>query len=175
MDVDATPTAPSVPKPLDIEALHNQFHQSPSLDVPNPTPEASQGILPPIQTSDPPSAVTAQPVPDAAVLTPDAAVLTVEQAKILTAAPTELTAPSEQTSFPRFTFGMPYSQKPTNQLSRKRRNDSWFKATRRDTHTDANVEVTVTEKARLVEQQDLITRKIIEEKDEKITELEAQV
>jgi hypothetical protein len=65
------------------------------------------------------------------------------------------------------------------QFSRKRRNDSsWVKAIRRDAHADAlgtDARVAVIEKTRLVEQLDLTTRKIINEKDEKITELQTQV
>jgi hypothetical protein len=64
---------------------------------------------------------------------------------------------------------MPHGRRPIIRYNQKRRNDgSRVMVARRDTHA-------FTEKTRLVEQLDLTTRKIIENKDQKISELEAQV
>jgi hypothetical protein len=101
MDVDAAPTAPLVPKPMDMEAFHTQFHQLPSLDKPAPTAEASQNpdpiaarihmlpgecrifsptpkpmdIPPPVQMSHSSSPSIAQPVSDVAILTVEQALI----------------------------------------------------------------------------------------------------
>jgi hypothetical protein len=69
--------------------------------------------------------------------------------------------------------------KPMIQLSGKRRNgDSRVTVVGQDTHADAletDARVAVVKKTRLVEQLDLTTRKIINEKDQKIVELQTQV
>lgn len=185
MDVDVAPTAPSVPKPMDIEALRTQLHQWPSLEKPAPTAEASRNpdpiaarihmlpgechnIPPPVQVSHSSSPSIAQPVSD---LTMPA----VEQAQFSTAV--QQSIPAESTSLSHMPPG--YGHRRLIKFSRKRYNDSSrVKAVGRDAHADAlgtDAREAIIEKTRLVEQLDLTTRKIINEKDEKITELEAQV
>lgn len=161
MDVDAAPTTLSVPKPMDMEDLRTQLRQSPS---PAPTTEASHiprlpaeyHISPPIpkpmdiQTS-PSSPVIGQAVSDAAM----------EKVQVLPDIQQPMDIP-------------PPSSRPIIQYFRKRRNDNrQVMFAGRDTHADALG--AVTEKTRLVEQLDLTTRRIIENKDQKISDLQAQV
>ena len=151
MDVDPVL---SVPKPLDTEALHTQLHQMPSSDKPSSSP------------------VIAQPISDAAMLTVDQAQTSPVIAQPVLDAAMEQSdiqqpVPAESTSH----WHMPHGHRPMIQYIQKRRHDgSRVMVAGRDTH--ANV---LTEKTRLVEQLDLTTRKIIEKKDQKISELQAQV
>jgi hypothetical protein len=173
MDIDAASTAPSVPKPIDMEALSTQLHQSPSLDKPaevskNPDPIAARihtlsgecSISPPI----PKPINIPPPVQMSPSSSPSTAMLTVQQPN-----------PAESTSVSHMSHGL----RQMIQFSRKRRNDSSrVKAVRRDAHADSlgtDARVAVIEKTRLVEQLDLTTRKIINEKDERIMELQTQV
>jgi hypothetical protein len=199
-EVDATFPTLSVPKPMNMEV-----HDNLSPDNPVVTAEASQSAVsdvalaqaqaPDIQPSMniPPPIQISHSFPVIAPLVLDAAIAQAQapdiqpsmnipppiqishSSPVITppisdAAISQAQAPDIQQSMnnppPMFQFkAQPPSHRPMLHMPRRRNDRSRVMVA-----TD-----TITEKTRLVEQPDLITRKIIEIKDQKISQLEAQV
>ena len=164
-----SPILPPTPKPVDIPPQIHSFSSSPVLANPlsdasmeedtlpgefpisNPPTPKPMDIPPPIQASSP---VLAQPVQEAS-MEPSPVIATKRKpapnANLPTPRPIDIPPPI-QTSTPKIQF-----------LERRRNDGRRFV-----THS-------FSEKTRLVEQLDLTTRRIMENKDNKISELEAQV
>jgi len=223
--IDTAPTAMSVPKPMDIEAIHARSHQSPPPDKPAPTTDKpapttdieavhsqSHQSPPPDKPAEfpiSPPAPTVLSVPQPMdleapyirlnrSLSPDKPVPTAEAPQSLACidtlpgefpisppTPVNIPLPPIQMSTssapvpaqPVSDAASPTPQlrdKPIIQFIQRRHNiGSRVKVIRRDTHADTLE--SVAEKTRLVEQPDLTTRRIIENKDRMISELESQV
>ncbi|KAF8881965.1 hypothetical protein CPB84DRAFT_1851432 [Gymnopilus junonius] len=156
MEVNAAPATPSVPMPMDLESIYAQSQQVTSPSQPTPTPETTAALMHTIPGEYPSSPSIPSP-PNPTNIQP----------------PIQFPSPvmAQSGSVPELTSTPPQFQ---TSLSRDQSRNSQRKNTGVQPPRMRPREA-ATEKTRLIEQLDLTTRKIIEEKDEQIAKLQAQV
>ncbi|KAF8879901.1 hypothetical protein CPB84DRAFT_1751555 [Gymnopilus junonius] len=170
MEVNAAPATPSVPMPMDLESIYAQSQQVTSPSQPTPTPETTAALMHTIPGEYPSSPSIPSP-PNPTNIQPPIQFPSPVMAQSGSVPEPTSTPPQFQTSLSR-------DQVPMVRKRLAESNTSRGTVTRKNTGVQPprmRPREAATEKTRLIEQLDLTTRKIIEEKDEQIAKLQAQV